>query len=462
MKKSVVFLFAFVLALISCEHEGPAETESESGKSGLDTVRTITYDWEFKLTPLSDNEFLLSTKEDLFDPIAELLLLNSWQPKDTIVFKAEPEKNYWGGNDFKVNHPFDERDHYSLIIRLRKVDGNKVYFRDYFMRDGYRHNYANKFISEKIASAGHMLAFDITPSRDFIYFIDYVNNVPILHRLSLADGKTEEIERGFHIDLRAASDNDLIVFSRTGPDSRFLGLDSCAILSYNLQSKEKTFLAWGSADYGYFSRVIDNSILITNPKADGKSTLINLSDGTSKSYSINFRSIAENSFDHIYYGRSIMNNETREFETPLPFLNGQSGIVYFDEKSGYYIVRDGFLDNQVSEGKNYTSYSRLLIYKDQKVVFELPFVKNRQINVPKLINLADGKLVIHQQFDFSNKINYDGYYLVDIEKGDISLIKNDSYSYNHDDFFLSDDKKTFYSVRPRYSDGGIYKMTLVE
>lgn len=461
MEKSIVFLLAFIFTFISCLREVPVEIEPGSEKSRLDTVHTYVTDWEFKLTPLNQNEFLLSTKEDVFDSNAELLLLNAWNPRDTFVFKAESEKNYYGGNDFNVNYVFDERNSYVLMVRHKKVDGNTVFIRDYFLQGGYKHTYTDKFRSQKIASANHILDFDITPSRDFIYFIDYVNNVPILHRLSLKDEKTDVIEQNFHIDVRAASDDDLIVFSRADINGRYLGGDSCTILNYNIRSKEKTFIAWGSADYGYFSRVIDNSILVTGPKsAVDKSILINLSDRTARSYPIDFRYIHENSFDHIYHGISIMNTETREFETPLPFLNGQSGIVYSDDKSGYYIVREGFLANQGSKGLDF--YSRLLIYKDQKVVFELPFIKNRQINVPKLINLEDGKLIIHQQFGFSNKINYDGYYLIDIEKGDVSLLKNDTYFYNHYDFFLTEDKKIFYSIRTNNSDAAIYKMSLTE
>jgi hypothetical protein len=230
-----------------------------------------------------------------------------------------------------------------------------------------------------------------------------------------------------------------------------LGYDSCALIDYDVYSKNSTFIDWGSQDYGSYSRVVNNSIVASNPDLTNSHSLINLSDGSKKIYPADLRYLSENSFDNIYWGNDILDFASLTFVNKLPFLNTNSAIEYFDQNSQYYITTEYFMESQTS-----TYYSRMVFYKDGAIAFELPFEKGRSFNLPKIINLKDNKFIFYQSYAYDSEVRLDGYYLLDISTKQLSLLQNDDNEYMKYDFFTGSDNSTFISVRP-YE---IFKITL--
>ena len=144
----------------------------------------------------------------------------------------------------------------------------------------------------------------------------------------------------------------------------------------------------------------------------------------------------------------VLDFDTKSFVDQPDFLRDSQFIYYFDENSQYYIV----VENQWDSEEIF--YTRMLIYKNNKIVSELPFEKNRSFIIPSDINLTDDKLIFKQIYDWDNTVRYDGYYLLDIGTSELSLLQNDSNSFILNEFF-SDDKSSFISVQ----HDGIYKFT---
>lgn len=98
----------------------------------------------------------------------------------------------------------------------------------------------------------------------------------------------------------------------------------------------------------------------------------------------------------------------------------------------------------------------MIIYKDNKVVYEQPFEKGRWFNFPSATNLKDNQLIFQQGYDYDSTVRYDGYYLLDISTKKITFLQNDNNNYVKYDFFNDSNKNSFISVRP-YE---IYKITM--
>ncbi len=284
-----------------------------------------------------------------------------------------------------------------------------------------------------------------------IFYLDYINNKPVLKRLSLTDKKLDVLDENFFsLLIRSKSDNQLIV--RTSKyNNRYLMSDTCALLNYDVNSHETSFIDWGSASYGRFSRVVNNSILVSNPVSTNSISLINLADNSKKIYPADIRYLSETSFNQMYLGGEILNFANFNFENRLPFLNANTSIRYFDENSQYCITAEYFRESQSS-----SYFSRMIIYKDNKIVYEQPFEKGRWISFPSVINLKDNKLIFHQGYDYDSTIRFDGYYLLDISAKKITFLQNDNNNFVKYDFFNDSNKNSFISVRP-YE---IYKITM--
>ena len=117
----------------------------------------------------------------------------------------------------------------------------------------------------------------------------------------------------------------------------------------------------------------------------------------------------------------------------------------------YYIVVDSYYDYNHKE-----DFSRLVIYKDDKIVFQEPFEKGKQYNFPRLVNLSDNKLIFFKSFDYASEVKLDGYYLLDLSTKEVTLLKNDDNNFVKNDFFIYNDNKSFISVR----HNGIYKISM--
>lgn len=436
MTKLVYIISIFALVLTSC-NEDPFVPDMVSQKK--DTVQKSINNLRFKLTATSDNEFTFVIPTD--EQVSYELFLKK-NNKALADNKFVRDTNISSLLTTTVNYNFLPNNSYQILIRATKTAGDTVYLED-FTINSYIHNFVAGLNYEKLTTIKQLLEFDMAPSGNIIFYLDFINNKFVLNKLSLADNSLEQLDgEFFSLLLRAKNDNELIV-STNKIGNRYLGSDSCALLTYNLFSKESSFLDWGSKDYGRFSRVVNNEIMVSNPVSTNSVTLINLSNDFRKTYQTDIRYLREYSYDHIYIYNDILDFASLEFINRLPFLNSNSAIGYYDENSGYFITTEYF-----TELEPRVTYSRMIIYKDNKIVSELPFEKNRNFSLPRKINLTDNKLIFFQSYEYDSEVRTDGYYLLDISTNKVTLLQNESDNYVKYDFFSGTDKNTFISVRP--------------
>jgi hypothetical protein len=441
MRKLIIILSILSILIYSCEKE---EVKPGNSLEIKDTVKTTIGDLKFKLAPTATDQFTFS----VLNPNSKKYTLYLKKDNKAVAnYSLVTENNSGDISRTIVKYDFLPNSVYQILIRAITENTDTVFQEDFTINE-YTHKYSNQFNYEKLATINQRLDFDISPSRNVIFYIDYINNKPVLKRLSLTDKKLEVLDENFFsLLIRSKSDNQLITSSRSY-NNRFLKADSCALLSYDVNTHQTSFLDWGSADYGRFSRVVNNSIMVSNPVSTNSISLINLSDNSKKKYQADIRYLSEYSFNQIYLGGEMFNFSNFSFEDRLPFLNSNSSIAYFDDNSQYYVTVEYFQESQ-----SLPYYSRMIIYKDNKIVYEQPFVKGRSFDFPSIIDLKDNKLIFYQNYDYDSTVRFDGYYLLDITTKQITLLQNDSNNFVKFDFFS--DKGSFISVRP-YE---IYKIT---
>jgi hypothetical protein len=440
MKKLLCALTCLSVLISSCtKEENLPEKGVVKGETIKDTLRTVITDLKFKLYPTANDQFIFSLRAENNKTYKLYLIENDKELSNSLFV---PESNNPGILNTTVSCNFLPYKYYEILIRSLREDKDTVFIED-FPIYGYIHKYANKFNYEKLASITQKLDFDISPSRNVIFYIDYINNKFVLKRLSLTDNKLEILDEDFvTLILRSKNDNELITKSQKY-NNRYLGFDSCAIISYDINSKISSFIDWGSMDYGHLSRVVNNKILLSNPIVTNTVSLVNLSDGSKKIFPADNQYLREDNYDQIYKGNDILDFATLNFVNRLPFLSSNSSIAYFDENSQYYITTEYFGELQTT-----TVYSRMIIFKNDKIVAELPFERGRSFSLPRIINMSDNKLIFHQSYEYDSDVKLDGYYLLDISTNKLTLLQNDNNNYVKYDFFTGIDKNTFISIRP--------------
>jgi len=455
MKKLFITLAVFTVFFYSCTKDEITPSYKQSKK---DTIKTIVIDLKFKLAPIAIDQFKISIPSESSKKF-KLILKKGNQQLSDVDLNEEPNIN--GLFSANVKYNFSSYELYNIVILASKENTDTVFQQEFTIPE-YSHKYYNKFNYELLTTIHQTIEFDISPSRNVIYYIDYINNKCLLKRLSVADKQLTVVnEDFFSLLIRSISDDHLLVGARTY-NNHFLGADSCALLNYDVNTKETSFIDWGSADYGRFSRVVNNSIMVTNPMSNSNSlfninftiSLIDLSDNSKRKYEADFRYLREYSFEQIYLGNDLFNFSNYNFINSLPFLNTNSSIEYYDENSQYFITTEYFRESQFSS----TYYSRIIIYKNNEIVYEQPFEKGRSFSFPSTINLTDNKLVFYQYFEYESVVRCDGYYQLDIVNKTITPLQFESNMYIKSDFFIGNDKSSFISIRP-YE---IFKITMIE
>ena len=448
MKKAFYTLTFLSVLISSCtKEENLPDNGIVKDKAIKDTITKVITDLKFKLYPTANDQFIFSLRSENNKTFKLYLKEDNKELANSLFVTDSNNSNILNTT---VSYNFLPNKFYQILIRSFKEDKDTVFIEDFSIY-GYIHKYPNKFNYEKLASITQKLDFDISPSRNVIFYLDYIYNKFVLKRISIIDNKLEVLDEDFvTLLLRSKNDNELIIKSQKY-NNRYLGFDSCAIISYDVNSKKSSFIDWGSMDYGHLSRVVNNEILFSNPFLTNTVSLVNLSDGSKKTYPTDNRYLREHNYDHLYLGNDILDFATLNFVNRLPFLSSNSSISYFDENSQYYITTEYFGESQTA-----TVYSRMVIFKNDKIVCELPFERGRSFSIPGIINLSDNKLIFYQSYEFDSDVKLDGYYLLDISTNKITLLQNDNNNYFKYDFFTGIDKNIFISIRP-YE---IYKITI--
>nr|WP_321354778.1 hypothetical protein [uncultured Draconibacterium sp.] len=437
-----LFIISVFFVFSSCSKE---DTEPYDDFLQKDTITTINDDLRFKIYPMSDTQFRFSILNDSGKNY-ELLLMSA---QDTLLTQQIDQENIgFSGLHTDVSYQFNPNQYYGIVVSASYEEDNTI-IQEKFSQV-YQHQYRSGLNYQKLADIDQLLDVDITPQRDAIFYEDYVNNQIVLKRLLLKDSNLEVLDEDFPSTMMRSIDTANVIFEMGFYDNRYLGKDSIAVVALNLNTNEHQFLGWGSGDYGRYSRIVNNNIFISNPVETGTVTRIDLSDHSSQEYSADIRYLNENNYDNIYLNGEVYDFNTSTFNNLFPSLGSNYYVGYSDAELGYSIVVESFYDESELEG-----YSRFLVYKDDKIVYEQPYEKELTLQFPSLMDFSSGKIVFYKGYDFSSYIRFDGYYTLNLRTRQVELLQNDDDRYIKRDFFINKDSNSFISVRPYQ----IYKIT---
>ena len=441
MRNRLYILVAMAFLAGCSKHDTPAPQPQPT------IIKDVTTPLYFKLIPQASNQFKISFQSDPGRSLVKLYL-----KKDTSTVGT-----YTLGNDGNgyystvVSYDLTAGQPYKMVVESSSL--NDTAFR--YTLPAYTHTYLSPFQYEKLLSLTQSLgpkAFDISPSRNVIFITDDVNNTLITKRLSLSDGKIDtlaSIKNGLMI--RAISDDEVLSLDDTY-NNKILLQDSAALMRYNIKTGLSSFVDFVSRDYGRFSRVINNHILVTEPYSLGNSALIDLTDNSKVVYpysSFDFRYIGETNFDHLYYQNYVVDPATGALQSKLN-LTDSSGIDYIDSSTQYTIV-----SKYVLQPETHAYYSsRLSVYSKTNLVYQGNYANSRLFQVGRQLSISNDRILLYQSFGYDTTYRIDGYYMLDLNTHQLSLLQCDSNPYVILDFQL--DLHSMISVRA----DGVYRVRM--
>ncbi|MGK7395503.1 MAG: hypothetical protein ACNS62_13080 [Candidatus Cyclobacteriaceae bacterium M3_2C_046] len=442
--KSLYLITLFLIFLLACEKQEEIVPVEEI----KDPVYEMLSEIKFKLIPLSDHELQINW---IYPDTLSFQSVWLFQEEDTIGKFNLTESNIGSIDQANISYQFKPGQTYHFHLQAPASD-SLIY---YYQINNYQHIFKNDFFSvEKIMEFDHALEIDISPSRNFMFVYDYINNDFFLKKYDLnLDQMTvypgDSIPGQF---FRAISDQEILIQSHEF-QGRYPTKDSIAIQRYHLDQDTARFLAWGSDGYGRYSRVVDHQILITNPVFSSRtSSVIDLEyDTIVRSYlntTIDFRYIREYNYDHIYYKNFIIDVPTGKFLTPLN-LPSTAYVSLMDPNQYGIVVNSKNHENQPYQNK-------FLVYQNKSILFESEFDQDRSFLFGSLSQVRNNQYLFYQSFDYSEEINLDGFYLLDLEQQEVQLIQTTALDF-YDYFEIDQNQLIAFSHRD-----GMYRLNKIQ
>lgn len=432
-----------------CSKKNDIQTLSPEKKAVIKDAGIIPY----KIAPLANNQLKVSFRNDQQTVFSKIILKQDTTTLQTVTLSKD------GLNDFSAtfNYAFKPGVKYNFKVQTTAVSDT---IRQYSIND-YNHLYVQAFAYKKVLDLKQSLgpkACDLSPSRNFLFITDDINNVLYTKRLSLKtfaiDNISNKLQSTF---IRAVSDDEILTYgdktTANVPQVTYEpGSDRVVLSRYNINTQQSTFVDFVSSGYGRISRIVNNHVLVTNPVYEDKTaSLINLTDLSKVKYSLNnldFRYINEYSFGHILYANQLVNITNGSMSAPLN-LSDNSGIVNIDDNSGYIFVSSV----RETAAKNLeTAYS---VYKNTAAIYQSNYQYGLSAYFPTVANIKNDVLTFYQSFGYNTSTMIDGYYTINLKTGEIKLIDANSNNYVISDYQLTDGITI--SVRA----DGVYKLTPV-
>jgi hypothetical protein len=443
MKKYIYAVVALLL-VSACSKKSevkPVDTQKITIKDAGDI--------QFKTIPLANDQLKLT-----FLKYPDMVLAKVIMKQDTTTLASQPVTyNIDGSVSATFNYAFQTGKTYNFKVQTTSVS-NSV---NQYSITGYIHNYVSRYSYQKVLGLHQSLGpngFDISPSRNYMFVQDDINNVVQTKRISLQNLSVEDVKHNTFTDpIRAVSDNELLVFGDNAtenvPQTPDPGTDAIVLAKYSMTTGKSVFVDYVSSGYGRVSRIVNNHVLVTNPIFTAKTaSLINLADLSKVKYSLgnlDFRYINELSFGHILYYNMLVNTGTGAL-SPVLDLDGNSALMDVDDSSGYSFVQS--INNTASSIT--TAFS---VYKGNTPVYQSGYAFGREVFFPVIYNIQNDVLIYYKYFEYDTKVNIDGYYTLNIKTGESKLIQADSNPYVRSDYQLKNG--AIFSVMA----DGVYKLT---
>jgi len=400
----------------------------------------------FKTIPRSATQVKLSV---LYDPDTGLDTLFLRKDGATIgVYTFTRDQNTWNAT---VSYNFQSNAAYDLVVKAKAVNNTALRY----TIPGYKHIYTAPFTYQQLVAFNQspgLQGMDITPSHNFIYFTDDSINTLITKKLSLKDGSVQVIKLPdtlSQLRIRAISDDEIILMGFTNSQrGRFMN-DTSMLFRYNTATGRNTFLDYVSDSYGRISRVVDNHLIATKPYyASAHSTLIDLNDNSTRDLGlIDFRYIDEVSYDHLYFYNQLVDPATGSFRQIVPSTDSNA-VELIDNTTGYTITSRYIFHPDSGY------FNRLVVYSGGAPLYQGGYAYNRSPYIPRLAHITNNRLVYYQHYGYDVKFNIDGYYALDLNTRQETLVHCDSDPATVWDFQL--DAHTAISIRA----GGIYRINM--
>lgn len=429
MKNSLILLVSMFLFVSACSDD------DDKGLIGADLNDAV-----FRIIPTDYETFVM--KLEPYSVVDAKLILKKYDK--TLATKEFEYGRWW--YEAEVNYTFKKGEEYDIeLIVDYDYDGEIVEQRTKVRN--YEHKYIKFISSGQIVESMDILDYDLSPSRKVLFYCERANGNTVINRLDLSTNEVTKIWEGKKWpDYRSIGDNNLLV-SSTYYKKRLLGRDSAALYNFDVIKGDSVFYGWADREYS-FTRVVDHRLFVAHP-AYSTQVCYDIRDGSSKEYREPFKNMETSSFDHHYYGNKIFDTSENKFVEHLPFLNDEQSIRYYDEETQTYIVEERY------QGQENRGQARILVYRDERVIFENEFEYKVYLSFPKLMKIRDDKFIVYKSYREHSAPRIDGYYQIDLKYGTETLINTD-YG-NADDryeFFIYDDPDAFLSIR----EDGIYKM----
>jgi hypothetical protein len=445
--KKYIYLIVIALLISACSKKNDVQTWPPAIKAVIKDAGTIP----FKIAPLANDQVKVSLRDDQQQVLSQIMLKQDTTTLQTLKLN----KDNLGAFTATFNYAFKPGVKYNFKVQALPVSDT---IRQYTINN-YSHRYVQTFAYKKLLELKQSLgpdAFDLSPSRNFLFITDDVNNVLYTKRLSLKTFAAEDINNKLPTTfIRAVSDDELLVYGdkNTTNVPAFTsdpGSDRVVLAKYNVNTKQSTFVDFVSRDYGRISRIVNNHVLVTNPIFEDKTaSLINLADLSKVKYSLNyfdFTRIHEYSFGHILYANKLVSTTNGSMSVPVN-LDDNSGIIDIDDNSGYALV------SSVKENTGKDLETAFSVYKDNTLVYQSDYQYGRSASFPIIANIKNDELTFYQHFTYNTTLMIDGYYTLNLKTKEIKLVQADSTPFLVTDYQLKDG--TIISVKA----DGVYKLT---
>jgi len=442
--KKYFYLIISVLLLSACSKKANDEIKPVNVKPTIKDAGAIA----FKAAPLSDHELKLSFLNPPDRTLSKVIL-----KQDNTVLATSSLTDSAGVVYASFDYAFKPGVKYNFAVQTA-LTSNAI---TQYSITGYTHSYVSAYNYQKVFTSHISMGpngFDISPSRNYLFIADDVNNNMQLKRISLKTLEVQDLPyQAAGLVVRAISDNELLVYgdktTENVPAAPAADTYDEILARYNIDTKKMTFVNYFSGSYGRISRIVNNHVLIVDPAYyDNTASLINLGDLSKVKYSLNdsnFGAVDEVSFNHIICNNMLLNTSTGKFTQPFD-LSANSGLVEVDDATGYGFVQSYILTPNVAT----SSFS---VYKNKTAVYTSPQVLGLSVYFPIIYNIQNDVVTYYQNFNYDTKVNIDGYYTLNIKTGETKLVQSDSNPYVVSDYQLKDG--SVFSVRA----DGVYKLT---
>lgn len=441
MRRGLYYLLTFILLSGCSKNDNPSPILPPPV-----TIKDTSGLLWFKTIPQSATQVRLSILYDINTGLDTAYLRKDGTTIGAYKFARDVPTNAWSAI---INYNFQADGKYDLVVKAKAVNNTALRY----TIPGYKHIYTAPFTYQKLISFNQSLglqAIDITPSHNYVYFTDDSLNTLITKKLSLKDGSVQVItlpDTLSQLRIRAISDDEIILLGYSKSWRGRYVADSAMLCRYNTATGKNVVIDYVSPDYGRISRVIDNHLIATRSYyALAHSILVDLGDNSIRDLGpIDFRYVDEINYDHLYFDNQLVDPATGSFHQIVPSTDS-TGVEYIDNATNYTFTSRYIFHPDSGY------FNRIVVYSGGTPAYQGSYSYNRSPSIPRLAHITNNRLLYYQQYGYDVKFNIDGYYVLDLNTRQETLVHCDSDPYAVWDFQL--DAHTVISIRA----DGIYRI----